>query len=369
MFERKKILKKQLCFILCLCMAFGLGSYSGPVVHAQEPAKKMIHYKHLDNNRGILGQNVNFEKDVTYTFSYSYSMVTGEHNADTGMFAKVLGKALNGSIGSVNTGYLYSSEKKAGETKGFTTVDVDGDNKTGKATYTFTWTKESGTGSVFFHVPANKGAEFYLAGVTLYKSTDAAKTNLLKSIDETGNLNGWLHTNAWPVKDSATWTCNDGSDRYKVSVEDYKGALFGEITTPQKMLYVDVTNDGVSKVFGQNVKLTKGNTYTISFQYKFVDGSLNTDACFRVKDKFGGGSYKTYYCSNETGEKAFTVQQDNELGRVSYTFTHTGNTKEYGIGFEFLKPAKLYLADLQMYDVSDETKANLFPAAKNESSL
>lgn len=367
--KKKELWKKVLSLVLCFCMTFGMGFTPNAVSYAKESTKKMLHYMHLNNNRGILGQDVKLEKGVSYTFSYAYKMVTGEHNVDTGMFVKVLDKGLNGSLGSVNTGYTYSSEKKAGETKGFTTVDVDGDSKAGKATYTFTWTKESGTGSVFFHVPTNKGAEFYLAGVTLYKSADAARTNLLKSIDETGNLNGWLHTNAWPVKDSATWTCNDGSDRYKVSVEDYDGTLFGESTMPQKMLYVDVTNDGVSKVFGQNVKLTKGSTYTISFQYKFVDGSMNTEAYFRVKDKFGGGSYKTYYCSNETGEKAFTVQQDNELGRVSYTFTHTGNTKEYGIGFEFLKPTKLYLADLQMYDISDETKANLFPAAKNESSL
>ena len=101
--KKKELWKKVLSLVLCFCMTFGMGFTPNAVSYAKESTKKMLHYMHLNNNRGILGQDVKLEKGVSYTFSYAYKMVTGEHNVDTGMFVKVLDKGLNGSLGSVNT--------------------------------------------------------------------------------------------------------------------------------------------------------------------------------------------------------------------------------------------------------------------------
>ena len=367
--------KKIVSIMLSLCLLAGMVCFGSSffTVRATDTPVRMIHYKHNNNNRGVIGQDVSFEKDVTYTFSFAYSMVSGEYNQNTGMYAKVLGKGLKGSILSVNDGYLYSSTVQAGSEKGFATEKLEGDTAKGIATYTFTWTGESGTGSVFFHVPANKSAEFYLADVTLYKSADATKTNLLQSIDETGNFNGWLHTGAWPEKDATTWVCNDGGERYTATIEAYDAEKFyTRIEMTKKMIHYTHNNNNRG-VIGQDVSFEKDVTYTFSFAYSMVSGEYNqnTGMYAKVLGKGLKGSIlsvndgylysSTVQAGSEKGFATEKLEGDTAKGIATYTFTWTG---ESGTGSVFFhvpanKSAEFYLADVTLYKSADATKTNL----------
>ena len=170
---------------------------------------------------------------------------------------------------------------------------------------------------------------------------------------------------------SQVYSCNPGktlvvpAGEYDVTLTE--GESGNHPPKDSKMIELDVTTDGKDQIFGQNVNLEQGKTYAISFQYAFEEGEMNTAAYLQMKAKLGSGTYTTYRSSHLTGDKGFdSVTYNEETRTATYTFTHNEATGEYGIGFTCVKPAKLYLANATMYDVTDTTKKNILPSAGTE---
>ena len=318
--------------------------------------KKMIELEvNKEGANQIFAQNVTLEKGKKYTLSFQYAFEEGVMNTTT--FVQVKAK-----LGS-NKYTTYRSSHETGE-KGFESVTYD--KATGKATYTFTHKEETGEYGIGF--TSVKPFKMYLADVKLFDVTDKAKNILASDGNEEKSLQGWRSD--WREageNEEFVLKTSEGVILYTATMQMYDADVFKPgIEIGPKMIYLETTKDGKGQIFGQNVNLEKGKTYTISFQSKFVEGGINTSTYVRVKAALGSGKYTTYHSTHFDGEKGFTVTEDEATCTTYCTFTHTQPTGQYAIGFETLKQAKIYLGNVKLYEASDKAKKNLLPAKEFE---
>ena len=304
----------------------------------------------------IFGQNVTLEKGKKYTISFQYTFDEG--TMDTTTFLQIKAKFGGGKYTT------YHASNETGE-KAFESSTYD--KATGIATYTFTHKNDTGEYGVGFS--GVRPFKMYLANVTMYETTDTAKKNILPSGKyEEESLKGWRsdYISAGDVEKFQPENSNN-EVMYTATLKMYDGKTFEpDVEIGPKMIKLDFTKDGKNQIFGQNVTLEKGKKYTISFQYKFEEGSMNTTMYLRVKAAFGSGKWSTYHSSNDEGDKGFEFKEDEATCTAYYTFKHTQETGQYGVGFESIKPCELYIANMSMYETADASKKNLLPSSKTE---
>lgn len=338
--------------------------------------QKMIHYKDLKAGQGIFGQNINLEYEQNYTISFDYHMLQQSYNTDNGLQLKIAKST--GSVEEVTgTNIVFDSSIATGTTGGFATEELQGNAITGKVTYTFKWTEANDEGHEFVYLQTPGGTdtevEFYLANMTLYKSADSNKINLLEDINSTATLNGWRHPGTGetdstvPSADEVKWTAVTSEvARYNVEVviadrDDY-------FQMEEKMIHIKTTEHVAGNTFGKIVALEADKQYTISFQYKFREGHINESVIVRVRHPYdtNTGIAHNYFTSSPTAgtttEKAFdstTYDNTNTTGTATFTFTNVAEGN-YGIGFEFITGTStdMYLSNFIVYETSNNRKVS-----------
>lgn len=331
----------------------------------QSEEKSMYHFTYLQADGGMFGQTVSFEKGQEYTISFEYHMLKQVLNSDQGLMLKVSPMAFTST--SVASNVTFSSANEVGSTNGFATEDMQGTTSAGKVTYTFTWTGNSGDGSVWFHASGGRSREieFYFANMTLYKSNDANKVNLLPSGQSEGTLDGWKHPGgSAPASGSTSWTAqHGGTNRYTVTVEKYDASKF---VAEGKMIHLVSAVKPVTAIFGKIVTLEANTSYTISYRYKFVQGGLNETVYLKVRNPYRATTQKTYFESKGTENPFATVSFDEQNGIATYTFTNV-TAGDYGIGFEFSGVTDMYLADFSIYKTAEETNTTVLSSSFDNS--
>ena len=318
---------------------------------------KMIKLEFTKNGKDkIFGQNVELEKGKQYTIAFQRKFLEGGMNSTTYMLLK----AALGS-GKYTT---YRSTHLDGE-KGFSMSE---DEDTSTVYYTFTHTEESGKYAVGFQ--SVKPSTFYIANMSLYETADTAKKNLLPSAKtEEKNLDGW-GTDWLQAGENQKFEFKEGGIvRYIATVQQYDAKVFAPREIAPTMIYIDADKNAKDQIFGQNVKLEKGKNYTISFRYKFKEGDIDSSVFLRVKDPLKSGKYRSYHSSNSTGANGFELKYNKKTCQAQYSFTHTGESGTYAIGFQFSGVTKMYLTDFTVYETADSTKKNILPSRGNEDTL
>lgn len=317
--------------------------------------KYMYRFEYFKQNGGYFGQTVNFEKGQEYTVSFKYHMLESSYNADNGLMFKVSSTAM-GSDSTKEANICFSSTNPVGATKGFKTKDVRGNSTTGVATYTFVWTKDTTTGSIWFHANGSKGdsaqdIQFYFADVTLYESNDVTQENKLPSAEvQNGALDGWQQaSNKTPDSGDTEWTVtSSGNKLFTITRVSYDEEVF---QVENNMIHLASEAVPSRAVWGQILELKENTNYSIAFRYKNVYAGLDENVYLKVRNPYGDSSPFTYYDSHSSATPFDEVKYDEENGYVVFTFLNKAAGK-YGIGFEFAGISEMYLADFVIYETN-----------------
>ncbi len=322
---------------------------------------------YLDGNGEKLYQTVQLEHGKTYVFSYLASWVKGGIFYGDSYSDSVIIKVTTTMDVPVWKEYYLTNGN--GE-QAFLNEELKGELEGNR--HTFTWKGETGSYNIGFYM-FDRETKVYLADIRLY-DTDKPETNLLKNKTlYPGDLYGWRNDWARPQKGDTVYKDIDGNTgvlKYTATLMKYEENRFKrpEPAGPS-MIYVDCTDVANYPVFGQNVRLEKGESYTISYKCKIVEGELDTTTYLRVKSAIGIGEYETYKGSNESGDKALPVKMDKASCTATAVFDWNQESGTYGFCFQFVGLTKMYLSDVTLYKTNDASKENLLPSAGREDTL
>lgn len=366
-------------------------------VPALEQKPKMIYLNSVTTQAGkvfgTLAQNL--EKNTQYTISFKCKVTEGKfaHEDSDSVYLRVRKGNVRGGV------TLCEAHAMAGSDKAFDSYELDTDGYTRK--YAFTTDATNVNYGINFEF--NKAMKMYIADFKVYKTTDTEQKNVLPIAGDSNVLTANVEKTrtpgafGWDADWPSLLTFNDRRTKatfgnasgtfYTVELMEYdeKNVFIPQTTPPTpdkppvqgddpgevlpdgpKMIKLDFTKEGINQIFGQNVNLEKGKQYTISFQRKFEEGGMNATTYLQVKAAFGSGKYKTYRSTHLDGAQGFSMSEDEATSAVYYTFTHTEESGQYGIGFQNIKPAKFYIANMSLYETSDSAKTNLLPTKASE---
>lgn len=318
------------------------------------PSDKMVYLDAAQDKYSspqMFAQNVSLKKGHTYTISYKYNMVSSKMN-DT-FYVVVKDKLGSGNYKTHLSS--YSSE----ETE-FKTVR---DKEKCTMTHTFTWQGETGDYGIGFTIL--KKTQMYIADYTVF-DVNMPNFNLCASGSNPKDLFGWR--NDWNVAEEGALEYTSGGYTAKLLQRDE--TLFKPKQYERKMIYLDAYQDKYksAQMFAQNISLEKGETYTVSYKYKYVNAELNSTFYFQVKDRLGSDKYSAYFSDHFSGDRKLKRENDKKNSVVNFTFTWKEKSGDYGIGFTIIGKTQMYIADYTIYNVKDP-KTNLCPSAENPDSL
>ena len=296
---------------------------------------KMLYFKYK-NDQPIYTRTT-LEAGTEYTFSFN---VTNSVTS-VGIVTKT-----DGDRNGINSNIKLVSAKDCGKFSSYK--------------YSFTMPEDWVKGSAFVGVTFGSGDEGYLFNVKLAKADDATATQLMGNANFGSALSGWAYGwDAW----FGVWGGNpaDATEFYqndvlKLKVCSYDESLWDDVVSPAMLHYSGTAGDGGSYI-GQEVTLTKGNTYVVSFDYKELEGVLGEDYFVAIADSVNGRVGEILFDKDTLTE----VSADSAKG-VKYTFTLEGDavadkatTDTYTLVFGSTSTADVYIGNLAMYDVNDAT--------------
>ena len=187
----------------------------------------------------------------------------------------------------------------------------------------------------------------------MYSQADETNTNILQVSGRTNDLNGWKLKSGTEL--SGTTFSNTNTT---VELLEYDETYFK--LPERKTIQISCTSsvggeNYLYPFFGQNVKLTVGTEYTLTYKYKnYGSCSLNNGYYLVVAAKT---LWKTALNSSQ-GD--FTIVQADDYYSNECTFiAPDGVGTEVFVGFYFSIPLQLDIADFVLYETADESKTNL----------
>ena len=357
---------KRIFSLLMVCLiavsAIGVISYA-----ENDSVKNMLHVTGAGKNTNYLQKTANLINGETYTVSFQYRDSSEQLNTSYWFYVtkaqriveNVDGKGKKFFDGRESDTFVKIEEGTGGwQTLSYTFVFADHDNV------------DIPDGTVKTDIGfmiADLASDFYFANMTVYKTSDAQKTNLLLVPTDDDGLNGWHRNYAMAEDGSTIFT----STAYTVECLEYDENLFMTELTGNYMLHVNAVG-GSTKPLQKTAELTKGKTYVATFKYKAISGLLDSDFYFCVTKP-----QQVVENSEVAGKKYFdsrlnqfdSVNPVDGVSQLEYTFTLTdrddfafdSGTVKYDIGFCFEsgKTANVYIADFAVYETDDATKKNL----------
>ncbi|MEE1314142.1 MAG: hypothetical protein UHS49_00035 [Faecalimonas sp.] len=246
------------------------------------------------------------------------------------------------------------------------------DAKTGAYVYEFKWEKESGSYGIGFTFPTNKAYTMYLKDMKLCEL--GTTTDLLPNAGHPNSLVGYGSedpASAITEEYNALFEQKAGEDTlYTAMVVDYNAARF-EAKIKHGMIHIvgnggEKPNSPVNEtLFVQKMQLKKGETYTISYRYRFEQGALNSGLLIKVKGNPAGsierpnGDYRTHLTSWTDGH--FKTVKDTDTCTMTHSFTWDKDTDTYLVGFAVYGNIDFYFADFKV-SAASAPDVNLCPA-------
>ena len=295
--------------------------------------KKMLYVNTAEP--GSLMQLIEVTPGKTYTFSFGLS----NSIADFGIIGK-----LNGDRQTFDTSAALLSKEKH---DGFYTV-----------TYSVTVPATSTDGIpmtdvAFIGVEFPMGSVGYIFDIAVYRTDDAAKTELLGNPDFQAGLDGWAWGwsawfGVWSAKGAAEWS----NAVTQLKIVDYDDTLFTPAASDKKMLYVNTSEIGTLMY---PVTVTPGKTYVFSF------GLSNSVVDFSIIGKLNGDRQ-----SFEPSAVLLSKEEHDGFYTVTYSFTVPSASTDgvpmtdvAFIGLEFPIGTVGYIFDLTFYKADDAGKTEL----------
>ncbi len=361
-------LKKIIAILLSVILVI-----SGvPMLVGASGTKSMLHIVESTTSTSsdvfVLKTNSALEPGKEYTVSFDSAFVSGSLGGEIifGIFGNAKpasGRIYGDILRATNTGYgtAFSKTTREGNNIQYTfTLNEDEIDDSGRFFAGFYFSRTSDT--VF---------DFYLSDFVLYESTDKTKTNLLSQEVDATTMGKWYRD----YGSSAEGTTEFAQNVYTATLLSYDASVFA---LPETMLHVVRTSTGGQRLIQKlpaNV-LEEGVEYTISFNYNFVNGALNSGvyvglfgetATDMKGDAFIRASRTSFGCKN-------TFAEDDNGVNVKYTFTLNegeltdASYTDYYVGFYYVlnETVEFYISDFVMYASSDAQKTNLL--RKNSSS-
>ena len=357
---------KRFISILLVCLiavsAIGIVSYA-----ENDSIKNMLHVTGAGKNTNYLQKTANLVNGETYTVSFQYRDVSGQLNTSYWFYItkaqrvveNVDGKGKKFFDGREADAFVKIEEGAVGwQTLAYTFVFADYGNV------------DIPDGTVKTDIGfmiANFASDFYFANMSVYKTSDPDKTNLLLVPTDDDGLNGWHRNYAMAEDGSTAFT----STAYTVECLEYDENLFMTELTGNYMLHVNAVG-GSTKPLQKTAELTKGKTYVATFKYRAVSGLLDSDFYFCVtkpQQVVENAEEKGKNCFDSHLNQFDSVNSVDGVWQLEYTFTLTdregvtfdAGTAKYDIGFCFEsgKTSNVYIADFAVYEANDTTKKNL----------
>ena len=326
------------------------------------PKEYMLNLRY-DAKIGLrVGDNTMEPGQYTVEFDYCFKEGSLQKSVDSlstgALFAVYSQQYDEGTASTVAMQYLIGYKQKFEKI-----VNID----TARMAYTFTLTQaqlDGCTGDIRIGFLGSGTYDLYVANMTMYKTSDSNKTNILPDVYDTDN---WMY----------------GYSKYgniglssKDSIVEYDESIFvhNEIPRYEQMLAVDVTHDWSSFLghkFDKNI-LQPGVEYTVTFKYHFDNSELDKGANFAIfyttkNPRDGRIIDKIYRMSKDsTGMVLDTdfLTQYKDGANAKYTFSFDASELEEAvsmfIGFNMGGGnPKFYLYDLKLFKSNDTTETNL----------
>ena len=348
---------------------------------------KMIHINSTTTDAGkvfgMLAQGL--ETGTQYTISFKCKVKSGSFNnegADTVYLRVRKDKMRSGTT-------LYESHVALDAATGFDSYELDEDGYTRR--YTFTTDSSSTDYGINFEY--RSAMEMYIADFKIYKTSDAAKKNVLPVEENGGALTTNVDPNRTPgiagwdsdypknvtyndIQTKMTYS-NDNGTFYtaELMMYDAETVFVPFLPAGPKMLHINSLTTQTGKVLGMLAQGLEQNTqYTISFKCKVVSGSFannsNDSVYLRVRRNAmqGGTANATVAVAHETpgisgGFDSYELDEDGYTRR--YTFTTVSDAVNYAINFEFRGIMDMYIADFKVYKTDDAMMTNVLPLKEN----
>lgn len=290
-----------------------------------EPKRTMLQYKRTSNGyyKCIYKLPTTLEANTEYTITLAVKHVTSTTNMLFGLYgidsSTGVGNPTNDALNET-TALLRSSDGSGVAKFGAAT-----NNSYGRyLTYTFTLTEEEAANKTFYlgySFNRSEGVEFYISEFALYKSGDETKKSLL-------NVNDYS-------TDATNWCTPYGQQNSAAKYVEYNPSYF------KTALHVNMTTAASARNVGIRIpasNIVKGKTYTISFDYYFMNRGLDygvyplllgtgntstTNGNIALTGLYNLRSTSRSGMSGSAYKNLTTVKGDyqSQFGKANYTFT------------------------------------------------